>query len=661
MTKLKIKKDDEEITLVDEKDIENALDNKVSIDDNISADKIDYTRELTTDDDLDDLIITGRYYADGGTMTSLTNAEIIYSSIIEVIQYNTTMVSQRVYTLSTSNTNNKIYYRVKHTNWSNWNQIDNGYDYTCTAGGTGYMELFQIKLKGNYPSMPVTFDIYQKQKNVYHCSLLFTNTTQANVSISNFVYTGAHEQEIYAYKIADYTWNILIKKTEQSDLIRVTNINTGFQYMGNKIEISRINDVLSDKPSSNLTQATYLGFTSTEKTKLAGIAIGATNNIVTDNLVTDSSTNALSANQGKVLKDLVDGHNHDSTYIKKTGGVSQHSNGNIIIPSTSNTTDNDATGKIPFAGHLISSTYNIEDFTTKLKSFMGGLKDKDNRWWNVISARMTNGGGSEAENNGLIFKSVLDLDSNLLWNKQRNGTWGTEKTILDSSNYSTYASPKTHTHTKLASNGSITDGESLLIDYTNEGVYTVGSTTAGAIQDTPYTGNYSCLIENKYYATGSFIQFCYKMPGSNPTEIYYRKKVGDTLTGWRRIGIKEDEPEYVTSTHASGTNAWTGTCANIVKLEKGTQIFYKLNQNPTTDKVTLNLTLRSDTEDVVTTGAKNVYTGGSRLTNQFNRYNVIHMVYDGNNWLVLNGEPKTVTATITYADGSTGTINFVTR
>ena len=139
-------------------------------------------------------------------------------------------------------------------------------------------------------------------------------------------------------------------------------------------------------------------------------------------------------------------HNHDSTYIKKTGGVSQHSNGNIIIPSASDMTGNDATGKIPFAGHLVSSTYSIEDFTTKLKSFIGGLKDKDNRWWNVISARQTNGGGSEAESNGLIFKSILDLDSNLLWNKQRNGTWGTERTILDSSNYSNYASVKNHTH-----------------------------------------------------------------------------------------------------------------------------------------------------------------------------------------------------------------------
>lgn len=399
-------------------------------------------------------------------------------------------------------------------------------------------------------------------------------------------------------------------------------------------------------------------------------SVNASKNVVTDvsgNITTEAKP-TIPTKTSQLTNDsnftTATGHNHDSTYIKKTGGVSQNSNGNIIIPSASDASANDATGKIPFAGHLTNDTYTVEGFTTKLKSFIGGLRDKDSKWWNVISARQTNGGGSAGENNGLILKSLLSANNygDLIWDKQYNSVWMGNKTILDSSNYSTYASPKTHTHTKLVSNGSITDGESLLIDYTDEGIYTVGSTTAGAIQDTPYTGNYSCLIENKYYGAGSFMQFCYKMPGSNITEIYYRKKVGDVLTGWRRIAIKEDEPEYVTSTHASGTNTWTGTCANITKVEKGTQIFYRLGQNPTTDNVTLNLTLRSDTEDVVTTGVKNVYIGEVRLTNQFDRYSVIHMVYNGSNWMVLNGQPKTVTATITYADGSSPTtINFVTR
>lgn len=175
------------------------------------------------------------------------------------------------------------------------------------------------------------------------------------------------------------------------------------------------------------------------------------NKTTVSNSLTDiSTTNALSANQGKVLKGLVDGHDHDSTYIKKTGGVSQHSNGNIIIPSASDTTDNDATGKIPFAGHLVSTTYSIEEFATKLKSFIGAIKDKDNRWWNVISARQTNGGGSDGEKQGLLLKTGLEATGDLIWNKQSTGNWGTERTILDSSNYSNYAN-KTTVDTALSS------------------------------------------------------------------------------------------------------------------------------------------------------------------------------------------------------------------
>ena len=45
-----------------------------------------------------------------------------------------------------------------------------------------------------------------------------------------------------------------------------------------------------------------------------------------DNLTSDSTTSSLSANQGRVLKALIDGksnsgHNHDDRYLKLTGGT----------------------------------------------------------------------------------------------------------------------------------------------------------------------------------------------------------------------------------------------------------------------------------------------------------------------------------------------------
>ena len=326
------------------------------------------------------------------------------------------------------------------------------------------------------------------------------------------------------------------------------------------------------------------------------------NKTTVSNSLTDiSTTNALSANQGKVLKGLVDGHDHDSTYIKKTGGVSQHSNGNIIIPSASDTTDNDATGKIPFAGHLVSTTYSIEEFATKLKSFIGAIRDKDNRWWNVISARQTNGGGSDGEKQGLLLKTGLEATGDLIWNKQSTGNWGTERTILDSSNYSNYAN-KTTVDTALSSSS------------TNPVQNKVINTALGGKAATSHThGN----IANN------------------------------------------GNVELITSTQTTSTNAWTGTSSTIASISKGTRIYYMLTKAPTTSGVTLNLTLSNGS----TTGAKQVIYNGVQLTNQIAHWNIIEMMYDGSNWFVINPSRVSgdVACTVTYTDGSTSTINLVTR
>lgn len=47
-------------------------------------------------------------------------------------------------------------------------------------------------------------------------------------------------------------------------------------------------------------------FSATDKTKLEGIAAGANKTVITNNLTTESTTSALSASQGKVLKGLID-------------------------------------------------------------------------------------------------------------------------------------------------------------------------------------------------------------------------------------------------------------------------------------------------------------------------------------------------------------------
>ena len=65
----------------------------------------------------------------------------------------------------------------------------------------------------------------------------------------------------------------------------------------------KIPNTLGDGTTAGLSTNDY---TTTEKTKLSGIATGATKNTVENSLSSDSTTNALSAAHGKILKDSLD-------------------------------------------------------------------------------------------------------------------------------------------------------------------------------------------------------------------------------------------------------------------------------------------------------------------------------------------------------------------
>lgn len=129
---------------------------------------------------------------------------------------------------------------------------------------------------------------------------------------------------------------------------------------------------------------------------------------------------------------------------------------------------------------------------------------------------------------------------------------------------------------------------------------------------------------------------------------------GESLSAHMGYILNNQDVEYVVSTHTSSTSTWTGTCSKLRKLEAGTKIYYRLNQDPTTTDVTLNLTLADST----TTGAKNVYFGGTRLKNQYPKYAVIGMVYDGSNWIVINQYTNTNTVYTHPNSGVTAGTNY---
>lgn len=73
------------------------------------------------------------------------------------------------------------------------------------------------------------------------------------------------------------------------------------------VELDEIRDTLDEKASKAVATTSLNGLmSSTDKSKLDGIQNNA-NNVTVENILTsDSTVNALSAAQGKVLKDLID-------------------------------------------------------------------------------------------------------------------------------------------------------------------------------------------------------------------------------------------------------------------------------------------------------------------------------------------------------------------
>lgn len=80
--------------------------------------------------------------------------------------------------------------------------------------------------------------------------------------------------------------------------------------------------------------------------------------------------------------------------------------------------------------------------TNKLRSYIGSVYNGD--WYNVISIRHRNG-VTDGINFGLLMYSNLTDANDTIHYKKQNQDWTAERTLLDSSNYNSYAPTKTGT------------------------------------------------------------------------------------------------------------------------------------------------------------------------------------------------------------------------
>lgn len=148
---------------------------------------------------------------------------------------------------------------------------------------------------------------------------------------------------------------------------------------------------------------------------------------IQNNVISDSTTDSLSAAQGKYLKGLIDGK------LSLSGGIMT---GDIGLPRTPSTID----GSVPYAGSTVT-TDDIATFSS-YKTYLGTYMNSERNWRNIISIRHRNGAKDGTSYGMMIYTALTDVDS-LRWDKQMGGkSWQGERIILDSSNYTSYTVTK---------------------------------------------------------------------------------------------------------------------------------------------------------------------------------------------------------------------------
>lgn len=139
-----------------------------------------------------------------------------------------------------------------------------------------------------------------------------------------------------------------------------------------------------------------------------------------------------------------------------TGDIDTHTNGVDITVGTNRPNTSSPT-------LVAGGSYEVSDAATNTlknyKSLIGTYHNtKTGAWFNMISVRHRNG-YDDGANYGMYLYSALTSGGNLIWNKQTaKNTWQGERTLLDSSNYTSYAAKSDHTHAMIVNSQVIANG-----------------------------------------------------------------------------------------------------------------------------------------------------------------------------------------------------------
>ena len=100
----------------------------------------------------------------------------------------------------------------------------------------------------------------------------------------------------------------------------------------------------------------------------------------------------------------------------------------------------------PYAG--TGNTTDLQAYLKANRSFIGSVIS-NSVWQNILSIRHRNG-ADDGNAYGMYFRAALTTIGSLVWNKEMNGTWQGERTILDTTNYTDYTYSKASVDSYLA-------------------------------------------------------------------------------------------------------------------------------------------------------------------------------------------------------------------
>lgn len=164
-----------------------------------------------------------------------------------------------------------------------------------------------------------------------------------------------------------------------------------------------------------------------DKSKLDGIEEGANKTIV-DSELSDTSTNPL---QNKVVTEKI------NAVDTKVNNLKELKTPKEVATSTLYTA--------PYcqSGITVSDLTELKDYRTTIGAV---YVSSNNAHSHIISVRHRNGAG-DGKSYGMYITAPLEIESNLKWRRQAHGNWETEKTLLDSSNFTNYIPYETGTCT----------------------------------------------------------------------------------------------------------------------------------------------------------------------------------------------------------------------